>query len=85
MGFAFAHPTARGSRIAQIVETDNAESPRMVYINPIREQPYTYDMYIYDKSRQGIIYLTVSIYWLPPSFDDFCNLRDYELSKTGAK
>ena len=29
--------TSRGSRIAQIVETDNAESPRMAYINPMRE------------------------------------------------
>lgn len=55
MGFAFAHPTARGSRIALIVETDNAESPRMAYINPMREQPYTYEKYIYDKPRQGII------------------------------
>ena len=42
-------------------------------------------MYIYDKSRQGVICLTVSIYWLSPSFDDFCNLRDYDMSKTGAK
>ncbi len=42
-------------------------------------------MYIHNKSRQGIIYLTVSIYWLPPSFDDLGNLRDYDMSKTGAK
>ncbi len=33
----------------------NAESPRMAYINPMREQPYTYEKYIYDKPRQGII------------------------------
>lgn len=85
MGFAFAHPTCRGLRIALIVETDNAESPRMVYINPIREKPYAYYKYIYDKSQQGTIYLTVSIYWLPPSFDDYCKLRSYDMSKTGAK
>ena len=70
MGFAFAHPTCRGSRIAQIVETDNAESPRMVLLIPY-VSCRIYTKYIYDKSRQGVIYLTVSIYWLSPSFDDF--------------
>lgn len=70
VGFAFAHPTCRGSRIAQIVETDNAESPRMVYIKPIRVQPCTKQV----RTRHitaGYNIPTVGIYWLPPPFDDF--------------
>ena len=85
VGFAFAHPTCRGLRIALIVETDNAESPRMVYINPTREQPHAYRKYIHDRSRQGTNIPTVSIYWLPLPFDDYCKLRSYDMSKTGVK
>ena len=62
----------------------NAESPRMVLLIPY-VSCRIYTKYIYDKSRQGVINLTVSICWLSPSFDDFCNLRDYDMSKTGAK
>lgn len=58
VGFAFAHPTAQGSRIAQIVETDNAESPRMVYINPIREQPHTYTLSTYT-TNHGMVQYTL--------------------------
>lgn len=39
------------------VRTDNAESPRMVYLNPMRERIEIYNVYIYDNPRQGIIYL----------------------------
>ena len=51
-GFAFAHPATHGSRIAPIAKMDNAESPRMAYINPIRRRPY-----ISGSLWHGIIYL----------------------------
>jgi len=56
----------------------------MVYINPMRERIEIYNVYIYDNSRQGIIYLpwtsTVVL-----SFDCCCKLRSYDSSKTSVK
>lgn len=61
-GFAFAHPATRGSRIALIAETDNAESPRMAYIIPIRGQPQIYTNGTYTTTHAGYNIPTVSIH-----------------------
>ena len=66
------HPTARGSRIALIVETDNAEAHAIGIYCSLRGMSH-----IYDNPRLVIIYhpwtFTVVL-----SFDSFRDLRSFE-------
>ena len=78
-------PLLEALALPKIAETDNAESPRMAYIIPIRGQPQIYTNGTYTTTHGRVQHTYREHPSLSCLFDDFSNLRDYEQSKTSVR